>query len=109
MYVYSIRYVNLIKALSTVQCALVYSANSVSNGWYAVAIQVEDFTSTASTTPLSSIPIQFLILIFDSSASCASRPELVGVTPPDGSCYPVAPGSTWSARIVAQSGSSSIR
>ena len=91
------------------QCALTFTANSLSTGWYAVALQIEDFASTTSTTPLSSIPLQFLVFVFSSSASCASRPELVGVTPLDGSCYPVAPGSTWSARIVAQSGSSSVR
>ena len=91
------------------QCALVINANSLSNGWYGVALQIEDFASTSSSTPLSSIPLQFLVFVFSSSSSCASRPELVGVTPPDGSCYPVPSGSTWSARIVAQSGSSSVR
>lgn len=93
----------------SLQCALTFTANSLSTGWYGVALQVEDFASTNSTTPLSSIPLQFLVFVFSSSASCASRPVLVGVTPPDGSCYPVAPGSTWSARIIAQSGSSSVR
>jgi hypothetical protein len=93
----------------SIQCALIINANSLSNGWYGVALQIEDFASTTSTTPLSSIPLQFLVNVFDSSASCASRPQLVGVTPPDGSCYPVASGSTWTARIVAQSGSSSVR
>ena len=88
---------------------MIISANTLSTGWYGVALQIEDFASTTSTTPLSSIPLQFLVNVFDSSASCASRPQLVGVTPPDGSCYPVASGSTWTARIVAQSGSSSVR
>ena len=91
------------------QCGLVHSAYSLTRGWYAVAIQIEDFATTTSTTPLSSIPLQFLVYVFDSSASCASRPELVSPTPPDGSCYPVATGSSWSARIVARSGSSSVR
>lgn len=58
---------------------------------------------------MSSTPLQFLVFVFSSSAACASRPALVSPTPPDGSCYPVASGSTWSARIVAQSGSSSVR
>lgn len=91
------------------QCALIITANSLSTGWYGVALQIEDFASTTSTTPMSSIPLQFLVFVFSSSASCASRPMFVGVTPPDGSCYPVASGSTWTARIVAQSGSSSVR
>ena len=96
-------------SIMSIQCALIISANTLNNGWYGVALQIEDFASTTSTTPLSSIPLQFLVNVFDSSASCASRPELVGATPPDGSCYPVASGSTWTARIVAQSGSSSVR
>ena len=90
------------------QCTLVYTANSTNSSWYAVALQIEDFLSTTSTTPLSSIPVQFLAYVFNSTMPCASAPELVDVTPPDGSCHPVAFGSTWSARIVAQAGSDSI-
>lgn len=73
-------------------------------GWYGVAVQIEDYNQTTSNTPLSSIPLQFLVFVSTSYGNCNSnyyRPQLVGETPPDGSCYPVVLESTWSARIVA--------
>ena len=59
----------------------------------------------SSQTPLSSVPLQFLVLVFESQELCGSRPELVpGETPPDGSCIPVELGTTYRAGIVATSG-----
>ena len=78
-----------------------------------MAIQVEDFISSSSTTPLSSVPIQFLISVFSSSQPCYNisiQPSLVaGETPPDRSCIPVPFGTTYTAGIVASSGGSSVR
>ena len=91
------------------QCSLQYSAYTLSAGWYAVALQIEDFASPNSTTPLSSIPLQFLVNIYDTSTPCISGPELVGSTVADGLCIGVQFGTTWNNRITAQSGSSSIR
>ena len=77
-----------------------------------MAIQVEDFISSSSTTPLSSVPLQFLINVFPSSQPCTGsiQPSLVaGETPPDGSCIPVPFGTTYTAGIVASSGGSGVR
>ena len=78
-------------------------------GLYAVALQIEDFATTTSTTPLSSVPLQFIVEVFTSTVSCASgtQPELVGVTRVDGSCVGVP--STYQERIVAKSGDSSVK
>ena len=85
------------------QCNIQYTANETT-GLYAVALQIEDFASKTDTEPLSSIPLQFVIEVFNSSAPCASnQPEIVGAT----RCIGVS--STYQERIVAQSGDSNIR
>ena len=52
------------------------------SGNYAVAIQIEDFKDTSSTTPLSSVPLQFVINV--QSIPCTSFPAIVSPTPPAG-------------------------
>jgi len=90
------------------QCNLQFPATG-SAGLYAVALQIEDFATTASSVALSSVPIQFLVDVFTSSASCASgtQPEFVGVTRVDGSCVGVP--STYQEPIIAKSGGSGVR
>ena len=90
------------------QCNLQFPATGAA-GLYAVALQIEDFTTTASTVALSSVPLQFLVDVFTSSASCASgtQPEFVGVTRVDGSCVGVP--STYQEPIIAKTGGSSVR
>ena len=71
---------------------------------YAVALQIEDFASTTDTVPLSSIPLQFVIEVFNSTAPCASyQPQIIGGT----RCIEMS--STYHERIVAESGGSNIR
>ena len=41
--------------------------------------------SSTNTTPLSSVPIQFIVRVQNPSSSCTSKPELVGDTPLNGS------------------------
>lgn len=84
------------------KCQIKYSATG-STGWYGVAIMVEDFTSRLSSTPLSSIPIQFLVQVFKSSANCSSKPEFSRETRVDGSCIGVPHGSTFNEPIIAKS------
>ena len=69
-----------------------------------MALQIEDFLP-GSDVPLSSVPLQFLVIVFSSNELCSSQPELVpGDTPPDGSCIPVELDTTFTASIVATSG-----
>ena len=93
---------------SVLQCTLRYAATG-SNGWYAVALQIEDFASPSDTIPLSSVPLQFLVLVFTSSAPCASRPEFVEPTRVDGSCVGVPFNTTWHEPLIAQSGAEGVR
>ena len=86
-----------------VQCNIQYTANETT-GLYAVALQIEDFASTADTLPLSSIPLQFIIEVYNSTEPCASnQPEIVDST----RCVQVS--STYREHIVAHSGGSKNR
>ena len=60
--------------------------------------------SPTDITPLSSVPIQFIVSIqaFPSSPPCTSQPELVGATPLDGSCIGVPFDTSWSATLTAR-------
>ncbi|XP_053395370.1 mucin-like protein [Mercenaria mercenaria] len=49
-------------------------------GYYAVAIQIEDFVNGTSTTPLSSIPLQFLVYVY-SGSGCIDASQFVSPTP----------------------------
>ena len=86
-------------------CRLTYNANE-STGFYAVAIQVEDFISSSSTIPMSSVPVQFLVHIKEITIPPdVTAPAFVGTTPADGACITV--GSTYTEQITARSGGDS--
>jgi hypothetical protein len=59
--------------------------------------------SSTDTTPLSSVPVQFVVRVraFPSS-SCTSEPELIGDTPLNGSYFKVPFNTSWNATIVAR-------
>ena len=64
-----------------------------------MSIQVEDFINSTSTTPLSSVPVQFLVQVVN-PPSCVTPPEIVGI-PPEDSCTPVIVGETYSSELIA--------
>ena len=83
-------------------CRLTYEANGAL-GYYAVALQVEDFASAASTVAMSSVPVQFLVLVQNVTAPPGvTAPTFVENTPADGSCIPV--NGTYQQQITARSG-----
>ena len=54
-------------------CTLTFTSTGMTVGnFYAVALTIEDFANASSTTPLSSVPVQFLVEIV-SSPSCLSK------------------------------------
>ncbi|CAF1148511.1 unnamed protein product [Didymodactylos carnosus] len=79
-------------------CTLLVNG-SISNTYYAVAIQIEDFFDLNSTLPMSSVPLQFLIYVYATPA-CPSRPEITGL-PVNGSCIPVQVGQPFETQLVA--------
>eukprot|EP00105_Crassostrea_gigas_P037278 XP_019921426.1 PREDICTED: uncharacterized protein LOC105325208 [Crassostrea gigas] len=79
----------------------VFNYNSTSGtGTYGVSVQIEDFAVTAPTAVLSSVPVQFLIIVFYDSLSCDDAPSFVDPTPPEASCHVVT--STFTKTIVAR-------
>lgn len=52
-------------------------------GNYAVALQIEDFTDSSSSVPLSSVPLQFIINV-NTSTICSDGVYLVYPTPTAG-------------------------
>ncbi|CAF1425146.1 unnamed protein product [Rotaria sordida] len=60
---------------------------------------VEDFINSSSTTPLSSVPVQFLVQVVNSPA-CTIPPEIVGI-PVEEACIPVKVGQTFNSQLIA--------
>ncbi|XP_060556057.1 deleted in malignant brain tumors 1 protein-like isoform X2 [Ruditapes philippinarum] len=81
-------------------CTLTYDA-LYSMGWYAVAIQVEDFANQYDISPLSSIPVQFLVQVYRSHDSCSVKPALIDPSPHDGDCIVVRKNETFETTITA--------
>ena len=86
-------------------CSLMYNGEG-SPGYYAVALQVEDFTSDSSRVAMSSVPVQFLVEVvnFPNPPTGVTPPMFVGSTPSSGDCISVAIGSTYATEITAKSG-----
>ncbi|CAF3842228.1 unnamed protein product, partial [Rotaria sp. Silwood1] len=64
--------------------------------WYGIAIQVEDFIDTTSTTPLSSVPVHMLIYVLPVPV-CSIKPIILPLT----GCLEVQVGITISFNISA--------
>ena len=63
-------------------CTIVFTLPSSQTGqYYAVALQIEDFYNSSYTTPMSSVPIQFLFYAVAAPGSCSVRPTIIGVRP----------------------------
>ena len=83
-------------------CSLSYYANQ-GQGYRAAAIMIEDFLP-GSDTPMSSVGLQFLVLVVETMRPCSVNPTFVQPTPPDGSCLAVPFGQTLNLRLAADSG-----
>ncbi len=60
-------------------CTLVFTINTTD--YYAVALQIEDFYTSTSPTPMSSVPIQFLFYGVVPPTGCSTAPSIIGVRP----------------------------
>ena len=107
LYIYVIQQL-LLDCSLPLQCEVQYIASNYT-GNYAVALQVEDFFSPTDITPLSSVPVQFVVQVRDiySDPPCTSQPEFVGATPSDGACFGVPFNTSWRATITARVSNSS--
>lgn len=66
-------------------CSFTVNSNlsSTSIGDYAVALQIEDFTDSSSSIPLSSVPLQFIITV-QQAGVCFDSAVFVSPTPAAG-------------------------
>ncbi|XP_063398968.1 uncharacterized protein LOC134683591 [Mytilus trossulus] len=88
--------------LDEISCILHYNATK-SIGWYAVAVQLEDFAVSNDMIPLSSVPLQFLIQVFTSNGFCKDRPVLIKTNFIDGTNIPISLYSTLCEIMIAKS------
>ncbi|CAF1439557.1 unnamed protein product [Adineta steineri] len=67
--------------LTRSNCTLSFNL-PIANLYYACALQIEDYYNSSSTSPMSSVPVQFLFYAYNTSASaCAQRPSIIGARP----------------------------
>ncbi|CAC5424638.1 unnamed protein product [Mytilus coruscus] len=89
-------------------CVLSYNATRFT-GWYAVALQIEDFQKSTDTAPFSSVSLQFLIFVGNSSSSCESRPVLPQNIITNGSIHHSSVYKIFNESIIARSGEATLR
>ncbi|VDI51811.1 Hypothetical predicted protein, partial [Mytilus galloprovincialis] len=94
--------------LDEAKCFLKYNATR-SVGWFAVALQLEDFRSPMDTIPLSSVSLQFLVYVFHSTESCTSRPVFPPNIITDGSVHHILANDIFNVSIYARSGAETLR
>ena len=92
--------------LNSSSCTLTYTADR-GTGYNAVALMIEDFMP-GSTQPMSSVALQFLVLVVSSNEPCSQQPEFIDPTLPQGSCVSVSAGETFTTQLTATSHSSTI-
>ena len=92
--------------LDTNTCTFTYEANR-GTGFNAAAIMIEDFLPD-SLEPLSSVALQFLVLVFSSTESCSHQPQFIPPTILGGACVAIPNGATFTTQIIASSGGESV-
>ena len=93
--------------LDSEKCSINYNATQ-GPGFRAAAIMIEDFI-TGSMEALSSVGLQFLVLVFNSETPCSAAPEFISPTPNDGSCVAIPAGETYHTMLIAVSSTSGDR
>ena len=92
--------------LDSHSCTIYYEAVRGS-GFNAVALMIEDFIS-GSLHPLSSVALQFLVLVVSSSNPCSLQTEFIQPTLSSGLCLAIPPGETFSTQLIATSHSDTV-
>ena len=87
-------------------CTIKYEANRGARYW-AAALMIEDFSAEA-TGALSSVALQFLVLVISSTDPCSQKPTFIPPTIRQGVCVAIPPLSTFETQLTADSGAASV-
>ena len=95
--------------LNSSSCTITYTAD-IGDGYKAAAVMIEDF-DPGSNQPvaMSSVALQFLVLVVASNEPCSQQPEFIDPTLPQGSCVSISEGETFTTQLIATSNSSLVR
>ena len=93
--------------LDSEKCSIDYNATQ-GPGFRAAAIMIEDFIP-GSMEPMSSVGLQFLVLVLNSEIPCSAAPEFISPTPNDGICVAIPLGETYHTMLIAVSSTSGER
>ena len=96
--------------LNSSSCTITYEADNVNTtgsgytgmGYNVAVLMIEDFIP-GSTQPLSSVALQFLVLVSSSTESCYQQPEFIYPTLPQGTCFSILAGDTFTRSLIATS------
>ena len=58
-------------------CTLIFTL-TIAGRYAGVALQIEDFYDGATTTPMSSVPLQFLLYGYAVPSNCTTPPAIIG-------------------------------
>ncbi|CAC5405483.1 Neurogenic locus Notch protein,Fibropellin-3,Fibropellin-1 [Mytilus coruscus] len=103
------------------KCMIEFSAlpgsNYTLNSWYAVALTMEDYPRTTinidgkvytPNTPITSVPLQFLLRVEASTSPCNDKPMFVTPTPSEGILKVLKATQTLNVRFYVQSNNRSV-
>ena len=96
--------------LDSNSCTIKYNVNSpsiTSTLFNVAALMIEDFIP-GSSQPLSSVALQFVVLIVPSTQACSAQPQFTSPTLPNGVCISIPPGTTFTTQVTSNAGVSSI-
>ncbi|CAF3704333.1 unnamed protein product [Rotaria sp. Silwood1] len=83
-------------------CTLVFTLTQASV-YVAVALQIEDYYDSTSTTPMSSVPLQFLFYGYAVPSGCSTPPSIIG-NRPNRACIGTPIGSNVTEYVIAEVG-----
>ncbi|CAF1317920.1 unnamed protein product [Rotaria sp. Silwood1] len=81
-------------------CTLVFTLTQ-SAKYVAVALQIEDYYTSTSSSPMSSVPLQFLFYGYLAPSGCSTPPAIIG-NRPNRACIGTPIGSNVTEYVIAQ-------
>ncbi|UJR24422.1 hypothetical protein I4U23_005798 [Adineta vaga] len=81
-------------------CTIVFTL-TVAYRYAGVALQIEDYFTSTSPTPMSSVPLEFLFYGYPAPTGCSTPPEIIG-NRPNRACIGTPVGSNVTEYVIVQ-------